>query len=244
MSSTAPVTPTHRRTLLSATLIESAPLSPDVRLLTFAVSGGLRLEFNPGQSICIEFETTGKPVSLAYSIASPPGAGNTFELCIKAATKGSLPARLFALSPGMQIRFSPPEGDFVLHGADDDKIFLAAGTGIAPIRSMIHSLMREPGRRHVCLLFGARNKESLFFHSEFLALEQEHPRFRYLPVLSRPREHWDGAHGHVQHHLAGVLPGPGRAYLCGPLEMVKGASATLSGMGWPRHRIHYDRHGG
>jgi len=244
MSSAAPVTPTHRRTLLSATLIESAALSSDVRLLTFAVPGGLRLEFKPGQSIRIEFETTDRPVSLAYSIASPAGPSNTFELCVKAARKGSLPERLFALCPGMQIRFSPPEGDFVLHQADDDKVFLAAGTGIAPIRSMIHSLMRGPERRHACLLFGARNKESLLFHSEFLALEQEHPRFRYLPVLSRPREHWDGAHGHVQQHLVAVLPGPGRAYLCGPAEMVKSASAALSEMGWPRHRIHYDRHDG
>src|SRR5262249_41076699 len=66
----------------------------------------------------------------------------------------------------------------------------------------------------------------------------------YLPVLSRPREHWDGAHGHVQQHLVAVLPGPGRAYLCGPAEMVKSASAALSEMGWPRHRIHYDRHDG
>jgi ferredoxin-NADP reductase len=75
-----------------------------------------------------------------------------------------------------------------LHRADDDKVFLAAGTGIAPIRSMIHSVLREPGRSNARLLFGARNKESLLFHSEFLARERKHPRFRYLPVLSRPAD--------------------------------------------------------
>jgi len=68
----------------------------------------------------------------------------------------------------MQIRFSPSQGDFVLHQADDDKVFLAAGTGIAPIRSMIHSVLREPGRRNVRLLFGAGNKESLLFIQSFL----------------------------------------------------------------------------
>jgi CDP-4-dehydro-6-deoxyglucose reductase, E3 len=242
MSSTASVTPIRRRAPVCATLVVSAALSADVRLLTFAVPGGLGLEFLPGQSIGIEFETSGQPVSLSYSIASPPGPGDTFELCVKAAKAGSLPGRLFALSPGMQIRFSPPRGNFVLRPADEHNMFLAAGTGIAPIRSMIRSLLREPGRHNLRLLFGARDEESLLFHSEFLALEREHPRFRYFPVLSRPGEPWDGARGHVQQHLAGILPGPGRAYLCGPVEMVKSASAALARMGWPGQKVHYDRH--
>ena len=241
MSSTASVSPQQPLSLLIARLIGSAPISPAVRLLTFEVPDKLRLEFLPGQSIRIELPVDGKIVSLAYSIASSPGRGNRFELCVKAGRKGSPPERLFDLREGEQIRFYPPQGDFVLRQIKENTVFLAAGTGIAPIRSMIHSLMPENGRHNVQLLFGTRDVESLFFHSEFLALAHQHPRFQYLPVLSRQEEGWKGARGHVQHHLAGVLPQPGRAYLCGPPAMVRSARAALGQLGWPEQFIHYDR---
>jgi CDP-4-dehydro-6-deoxyglucose reductase len=216
-------------------------MSSTVRLLTFEVPDKVRLEFLPGQSIRIELPVDGKIVSLAYSIASSPGPGNRFELCVKAGKKGSPPERLFGLREGEQIRFYPPQGDFVLRQLKEDTIFLAAGTGIAPIRSMIHSLMPENGQHSVQLLFGTRDVESLFFHSEFLALAQRHSRFQYLPILSRPEESWKGARGHVQHHLAGVLPQSGHVYLCGPPQMVRSASAALSQLGWPERLIHFDR---
>lgn len=216
-------------------------MSSVVRLLTFEVPDRERLEFLPGQSIRIELPVDEKIIILAYSIASSPGPNNRFELCVKTGRKGSPTERLFELRAGEPIRFLPPQGDFVLQSTTEDTIFLAAGTGIAPIRSMIHSLMRANGRHRIRLLHGAREAESLFFHSEFLGLAREHPHFQYLPILSRPDENWNDARGHVQHHLSGVAHGPGRAYLCGPPAMVKSAEAALSQMGWPEQRIHFDR---
>src|SRR5262249_10695429 len=165
MSSTA--TASHKQPLssLSARLVESAPMSSAVQLLTFEVPGQTRLEFLPGQSIRIELPVDGKIVSLAYSIASSPRPDNRFELCVKAGKKGSPPGRLCQLQAGELIRFHQPQGDFVLQGAAENTLFLAAGTGIAPIRAMIHSLMRANGGHGVRLLFGVRDTKSLFFHS-------------------------------------------------------------------------------
>ncbi len=241
MSSAAPASHTQPLSLLSAKLIASAPISAAVRLLTFEVPEGSPLDFLPGQSIRIEVPINGKTVSLAYSIASSPGPGNRFELCVKTGKQGSPTERLFELRIAEQIRFCRPQGEFVLRQPNENTIFLAAGTGIAPIRSMIHSLMRQHDRHGVQLLFGSRDAQSLLFHSEFLALASQHSHFRYLPVLSRPGDDWQGARGHVQHHLAGVLPRSGHAYLCGPPAMVRSASAALSQMGWPEQLIHYDR---
>jgi ferredoxin-NADP reductase len=241
MSSAAPASHKQPLSLLSAKLIESTPMSAAVRLLTFAVPDRSQLEFLPGQSIRIEMPFNGKTVLLTYSIASSPGPGNRFELCVKAGRQGSPPVRLFELRAGEEIRFSPPQGDFVLRQLNEDILFLAAGTGIAPIRSMIHSLLHQNGRHGVQLLFGTRDAESLFFHSEFLALARQHSRFQYLPVLSRPDSNWQGARGHVQHHFSGLLPQSGRAYLCGPPAMVRSACAALSELGWPEQLIHYDR---
>ena len=96
----------------------------------------------------------------------------------------------------------------------------------------------------LCLIFGARSMESLFFHSEFLDLASRNSDFRYVPVLSRPHEAWVGASGYVQDHLDAISRTlDARAYLCGPLAMVETASRILLEQGWPEEMIHYERNG-
>jgi ferredoxin-NADP reductase len=245
MSSAAPISQPQSQAepLLSATLIDSKNLSGEVRLLIFQAEDSTHFEFLAGQSIRIELQINEKRVLLVYSIASPPERNNRFELCVRAGRKGSAPDRLYALKEGAQIQFAPPQGTFVLQQPDEDAVFLAAGTGIAPIRSMIHWLMPQNGTHKTTLLFGARGAEELFFHSEFLALAERHPHFRYLPVLSRPHPGWSGARGHVQHHLNGIpsTPTPARVYVCGPPAMVRSATGSLTQMGWPSRLIHFDR---
>jgi len=244
MSSAAPATKTHSLSPLAATLTKSVPLASEARLLTFQVEHKSRLEFLAGQFIRIEVKLNGNVIPLVYSIASPPGEDNRFELCLKPGKKGSPTEHLCMLGEGTEIHFSQPQGVFVLQQPAEKHVFLAAGTGIAPIRSMVHWLMSEPSHHRgsqVWLLFGARDPESLFFHSEFLQLAQRHPTFHYTPILSRPQKEWDGASGYVQHHLHGIPPQSAHAYLCGPPAMIRSASHSLHGLGWPANLIHYDR---
>jgi len=223
--------------------VNSVPLSPEARLLTLRVESDSPLEFLPGQSVRIEQELDGKVVALVYSIASPPGADNCFDLCVKPGRKGSPADRLCSTRVGAELRISRPQGGFVVQQRCRASLFLAAGTGIAPIRSMIHSLTGT-GRHDLCLIFGARSIESLFFHSEFVDLASRNADFRYLPVLSRPHDAWTGASGYVQHHLDSVSRTlDARAYLCGPLAMVESASRILLEQGWPEEMIHYERNG-
>jgi ferredoxin-NADP reductase len=243
MSSAASATEKPQLSLLCATLVNSVPLSPEVRLLTLRVESGSPLEFLPGQCVRIEQELDGKLVPLVYSIASPPRADNCLELCVKPGKKGSPADRLCSTRVGAQLRISRPQGGFVVQQRSPASLFLAAGTGIAPIRSMIHSLAGA-GRHELCLIFGARSMESLLFHSEFLDLARRNSDFRYVPVLSRPHETWTGASGYVQHHLGAISPTrDARAYLCGPLAMVETASRILCERGWPEEMIHYERNG-
>jgi ferredoxin-NADP reductase len=242
MSSAAPVPEKYTPCSLSATLKKSQPLTAEVRLLTLEIEGDSQLEYRAGQSIRVEQESNGKLVPLAYSIASPPGSGNRIELCIKSGRKGSPADRLCALPVGTLLRFSLPESGFTLQPAETASLFLAAGTGIAPIRSMVHSLLREDAGQTVTLIFGAKNAGSLFFHTEFLDLAERYANFRYIPVLSRPQQGWDGARGYVQNHLDGIAPQASRAYLCGPPAMIENASRSLAERGWPEHRIHFERY--
>jgi ferredoxin-NADP reductase len=243
MSSAASAREKPLHSLLSATLVGSVALSPEVQLLTLRVESGSPLEFLPGQCVRIEQELDGKLVSLVYSIASPPRADNCFELCVKPGRKGSPADHLCSTRVGAELRISRPQGGFVVQQRSPASLFLAAGTGIAPIRSMVHSLVGT-GRHELCLIFGARSMESLFFHSEFLELASQNPGFRYVPVLSRPHEGWTGASGYVQHHLGGVSRTMNaQAYLCGPLAMVESTSRILIERGWPKEMIHDERNG-
>jgi ferredoxin-NADP reductase len=243
MSSAASATDKHALSLSSATLVKSAPLSSEARLLTLRVEGTAPLEFLAGQSVRVEQELDGKLLPLVYSIASSPGNDNCFELCVKPGRKGSPADHLCSAPVGSQVRISRPQGAFILQQPQSATLFLAAGTGIAPIRSMIHWLVRTDERRPICLIFGARDKESLFFQAEFLGLAKRLPNFRYVPVLSRPHPGWSGGCGYVQHHLDGISRGAACAYLCGPPSMVESASRSLGELGWPENMIHFERNG-
>lgn len=244
--SVAPATEKHPVPLLDATLIRSVPLSSCAQHLTFQVEREERLEFLPGQSVRIEMPMHGSPISFAYSIASSPRGDNRFELCLKRGNKGSAADSLCELKEGTQIRSTRPQGAFVLQEPAADAIFLAAGTGIAPIRSMVHWLMRFNDDRssRVWLVFGARNNDSLFFDDEFLRLARQHSNFHYIPTLSSPDSQWAGACGYVQDHLHSVVhcAAPIHAYVCGPAVMVSSVRRSLTEHGWPDDLVHYDRH--
>lgn len=247
LQSAAPVTEKHPVPLLDATLIQSVPLSPSAHHLTFRVENKDRLEFLPGQSIRIEMPINGNSTQLPLSIASAPREDNCFELCLKRGNKGSPADRLCELNAGTQLRSSRPSGAFVLNEPTGDIVFLAAGTGIAPIRSMLHWLLQHRNRPRssgVWLIFGARDNESLFFDREFRQLARQHSSFHYIPTLSRPYSNWTGAHGYVQDHLGALSPSisAAHAYICGPEAMISSVRNLLQQSGWPEDLVHYERH--
>jgi ferredoxin-NADP reductase len=244
MSSAASATEKQSISLLPATLESSEQLSPEARLMTLRIEDDRPFNFLAGQAVRVHQQFNGHLVPLFYSIASAPCGDNRLELCVKPGRTGSPADHLCATPVGSRLRISRPQGGFVLQQSGANTLFLAAGTGIAPIRSMIHWLVGRHAWGRIRLVFGARDAESLFFHAEFADLAARHTDFQYVPVLSRPHEAWKGASGHVQHHVGGVSREEGtRTYLCGPPAMVESVRQSLGKRGWPEELIHYDRHG-
>src|SRR5436305_4059332 len=238
----------HSRSRLNATLIKSVALSAGAHHLTFRVNSKETLKFLPGQSICLVVPIAGRFMPSPYSIASAPREDNCFEICIRRGSEGSAAARLCELNEGMQVRSYRPKGGFVLKEPSADTVFLAAGTGIAPIRSMLHWMLKTKngsGSR-TCLIFGARERESLFFHEEFLHMARQNSNFHYLPTLSRSQPNWSGARGYVQDHLhlLPLKPETTHAYLCGPAAMINSVCKMLAEQGWPEDLVHYERYHG
>lgn len=143
----------------------------------------------------------------AYSIASSPNRPET-ELCIRRVPDGRLSTRLCDdLSVGETLTVRGPHGHLLLEDPSNrDLVFLATGTGVAPMKSMIDYIFEE-GRdeyrgesREVWLFLGAAWKDDLPYDGAFDRLASEHDNFHYVPCLSREPwlTGWDGETEYIQ----------------------------------------------
>jgi ferredoxin-NADP reductase len=173
---------------------------------------------------------------------------------------------------GGTIRIHGPHGHFVLHEPITDSILIATGTGIAPMRGFLQGLFPTTGEdlsqgKQIWLVFGTRYESELYYREEFEALAAARPNFHYLPTLSRAPESWGGLRGYVQEHVGRIveeraqrlgLPFPAPApdptllaselkfdiyaYICGLNNMVSGVRELLTGFGWHRKQIVFERY--
>ncbi len=228
---------------MKAKLIETRELCHEVRHFVFEAPEIDELTFKPGQFVSISEEIGGKKIIRPYSIASPPGDANRFELCLNRVAEGLLSPRIFALRPGDELEVSKPLGYFTLRNPGREAVFVATGTGIAPFRSMLRAHVPEYTSPFT-LIFGTRYESSLMYHEEFEKLAALHPHFRYLPVLSRPGDEWRGLTGHVQAHMLEAI-GDRRdldVYLCGLKAMVDDARGRLKDIGLDRKQIVFEKY--
>lgn len=219
------------------------------------MQGVARFGFVAGQ--WLSFKTTrpdSEEITRAYSIASPPLDNSSFALCLNRVQDGFMSNFLCDMKKGDEIAAQGPFGDFILRPPMRDTIFIATGTGIAPIRSMLHSLFlpQADGRGHpssvdqhqIWLLFGNRTEKDIYYHDEFLRLAKEHVNFHYLPTLSRGGGDWGGLRGYVQEHVTAIAQGRTNmhAYICGLEKMVKANRELLKSLGWDRKAILYEKY--
>ena len=173
---------------------------------------------------------------------------------------------------GSTIQVHGPHGHFVLHQPITDSILVATGTGVAPMRGYTQWLFPADGPdrsegKQIWLVYGTRHESDLYYHQEFEALAARKPNFHYLPTLSRGLESWKGLRGYVQEHVARIVeeraarlgqtlpipePDPAipaadlnfdiYAYICGLNEMVASVRERLSGFGWHKKQVVFERY--
>lgn len=228
---------------MHARLVESFEIAPEVRHFVFEALELDTLRFTPGQFVSLSGRVRDKVVTRAYSIASPPD-GNRFELCLNRVREGLFSPLLFDMQPGATVEMKGPLGYFTPREPFADSVFVATGTGIAPIRSMLaHLLPRQPERR-LTLLYGVRYPGSVLYREEFERMAAERSNFRFWRTVTRPNPLWLGRTGRVQKHLLEAI-GPRRdldVYICGLKEMVDDVRAMLKGAGFDRKRLIYEKY--
>lgn len=230
-------------------LIETSELSPSVRRFVFRSADGGAIDYLAGQWMKLYLPGG---IDRDYSIASPPvpegqRGCDRFELAITRVEGGAGSGALFSLAPGARLECLGPNGLFVREDRHRDvpALYVATGTGLAPLRAMlVEELARDETTAQV-LLFGCRSEADLLYRDELEALARAHPRFRYVPTLSRGSDAWSGRRGYVQHHLAELVAalGPAHAYVCGVTKMIDDVRRVLKEeLGVDRRFLHTERY--
>jgi CDP-4-dehydro-6-deoxyglucose reductase, E3 len=219
-------------------------LTPDVMEIELRLPPRASFEFLAGQYVDVTGPTG---IRRSYSIASSSAQNQSIRLQIRRMEGGALSAYWFEQAKiNDLLRFNGPRGTFYLRpSAGLDLVFLATGTGIAPICSMLAQLAAAPAEeqpRSVTLYWGGRHGEDLYTDPSTLL-----PSLRYVAVLSRGDVGWHGASGHVQDVLAHEVA-HGRApalagcavYACGSERMIHGSRRLLTDLGLPGRRFYSD----
>jgi CDP-4-dehydro-6-deoxyglucose reductase len=170
----------------------------DVAIVRLKLPSNERLQYLAGQYVDFLLKDGHRR---SFSIATPPHADELLELHIRHTPGGLFTDPLFITYKGREIlRFEGPLGSFYLR-EDSDKpvIFVAGGTGFAPIKAMIEHMLHHRTPREIVLYWGARAKRDLYLPELPGRWQTENPNFTFIPVLSEPAtdDAWPGRTGFV-----------------------------------------------
>lgn len=228
-----------------ATIIHIMDESPVVKRFFFKMPDDEKFNFKPGQFVMLDLPIDSKITNRSYSIASAPGDDNIFELIIVLNPPGlGTPHMWENFAIGHQVPVAGPLGKFVLpEQVDKDICFIATGTGIAPLRSMLHHIINHNlSTKNIYMVFGNRTYTDILYHIEMGALSAKFPQFTFIPVLSRADENWQGRRGYVHHVYEEIFEDkrPATFFLCGWKSMIMEARERLAAMGYDKSSIKFE----
>lgn len=202
-----------------------------------------KMEFYAGQYVSVKVAENGTRRS--YSLCSSPDIKHGFELLIDISPAGIGSTYFRNLKFGDSIDFLGPLGMFTMaqDAPEEEIVFVATGSGIAPFRSMIlDQLQVRADTRPMTLYWGLRHETDLFWEMEFQELSETHPNFTFHPVISRPGQEWTLSRGRVTDVLKAVNHSQTTGYyLCGNTAMVHDVSDLLQSKGVAQEYIHHEK---
>jgi CDP-4-dehydro-6-deoxyglucose reductase len=170
----------------------------------------------------------------AYSIATAPHEEGPIELHIRHMPGGLFTDHVFGVNPDLQmklkdiLRFEGPLGSFFLReGSDKPIIFIASGTGFAPIQSIIEHAKANKIQREMHLYWGGRRPSDIYHFEKCQQWTKELPNFQFIPVVSDalPEDTWTGRTGFVHQAAMHDIPDMSgyQVYACGAPIVISSA---------------------
>jgi ferredoxin-NADP reductase len=220
------------------------PVARDTVTLALAIPGTHRAPapYQPGQFITLAFPGTRTTYYRSYSLCGDGQSSSPWEITVKRQNAGIVSSFIYSnVRAGMQLQASLPQGHFTLPETirpDTPIVFIAAGSGITPIYSMLRRLSRlaREARPRAYLHYAYHHPEDAIFGPELAALDPEH--------IWLAQWHYVTTSGHrlgVDQVLASVGAGAvsnAEWYICGPANLKKSLESALPSRGISRSRIH------
>jgi CDP-4-dehydro-6-deoxyglucose reductase len=207
--------------ILPCRVVKVEHLAHDVIQLFLKLPEGQRLQFLAGQYL--EF-LLADGRRRAFSIANAPHDDELIELHIRHVDGGKFTDWVFnKLQERSILRIEAPLGSFVLDEASTrPMLFLAGGTGFAPVKGQIEHAIFRGIERPMALYWGVRSRRDLYLPELPQRWTAEHPQFSFVPVLSEPDSDWSGRSGWVHEALLADHPDLSGfdIYMAGPPAMV------------------------
>jgi CDP-4-dehydro-6-deoxyglucose reductase len=217
---------------LPCRVAEKTLLNHDVMRLRLKLPDGQRLQFFAGQYLDFMLPDGRRR---AFSMASAPHDDGLIELHVRRVPGGEFTDHVFdRLAERSILRIQAPLGTFVLRERSDrPMLFVAGGTGFAPIKAMLEHAFHIGIERPMQFYWGARARRDLYLAELPERWTREYAHFDYIPVLSEPDPDWTGRRGYV--HEAVIADHPDIAdfdvYLSGPPVMVEAGRSTFERQG-------------
>lgn len=228
---------------------EIKELTYDIREFKFKLKEPAEINFIPGQYVqllCPEYEGNPEEVYRAYSVSSDPADKTSIELVIRKVPGGICTTYCFDhLKEGDTVFLNGPYGEFRLAETDAPMICIAGGSGMAPIKCILHHMKNNDINKKCSYFFGGRNVRDQFYAELMAEFENELNDFTYVPVVGETAEGetWDGETGLVTEAVERAYDDLSEyeAYLCGSPGMIDASIEVLKKLGMQEEKIFYDK---
>ncbi len=206
-------------------------LTHNIRELTLEVLDAAPFRYKPGQAIAVSIpDPSGtSPLQRYFSLASSPEFSQHLRLLVNSHDQGKGSAFLLNQKEGGEVHVSGPFGSFILQEKPHRELtFVGTGTGIAPLWSMMSTLLNQGSSQPMRLFWGLRREVDLYYQAELKAWARKHDNFSFKITLSQPTAQWEGNIGRVT-ELVEHLPNAENvaAYVCGNRTMVNQVTRML-----------------
>jgi len=231
--------PAHRIVSQAAKVISIDAVTHDIRRILLALEDRAAFTFSPGQYIRLSVD--GAPPR-DYSLANLPGSEH-LELHIRAVPGGRASTRITQeLRIGDRVRIDGPFGSAFLREKHRGPIIaVAGGSGLAPIKSIVGTALREDPSRRVHIYFGGRSPRDVYLADHFRSLVSNHPNATYHAILSDVVvPGWRSGYvsdAMVEDHAR--LEGA-KVYAAGPPPMIDAVYAAAQSLGVEKRDVHSD----
>ncbi|MGR6873066.1 2Fe-2S iron-sulfur cluster-binding protein [Pseudomonas sp. HK3] len=215
----------------------------------FKSMNGVLPPFQAGQYINLYVNIDGVETARPYAISSCPTKRDYYDLTVKLVDGGFVTNYLLNhVDQGQFFSATSPMGTFyhnpLFHG--DKLVFLAGGSGGAPARSMIESVLNRGLNMEFHLIYGNSYESDVIFADTFRELAAQHKNVHLTEVISRPTEGYSGLTGHLNAKLIADAVGgvsDKTFYVCGPTPFNEFCESQLKSLGVENKRIRIECNG-